>query len=124
MRSLYFLCVAALLLSGCKTTQEAGVTSQDAKASITPEVIKQCADAILEKNPTVKFEGPFFLGAQKFGQLFAQGEEVLLAAPTSTVGASNATYYHFFACAYDFHDNRLEFKKTLLFQNLMRRSPV
>lgn len=136
MRSLVFLCVAASLLSGCKTTQVAEATSSGgeaaapgtevispgAKALITPEVIKQCADEIVEKNPTVKFQGPFFVGAQPFGSLFAKGEEVLIAAPTSVVGAFNGTYQQYLACAYDFHDNRLEFtKKIFSFKRMTKR---
>ncbi|MFB6414979.1 MULTISPECIES: hypothetical protein [Bradyrhizobium] len=136
MRSFVFLCIAALLLSGCKTTQVGEATSSggataapvteiispSAKALITPEVIKQCADEMVEKIPTVKFLGPFFVGAQRFGNLFAKGEEVLIAVPTSTVGAFNGTYHQYLACAYDFHDNQLEFtKKIFSFKRLARR---
>lgn len=85
-------------------------------------MIKQCADEIVGKNPTVKFHGPFVVGAQPFGSLFSKGEEVLIAAPTSVVGAFNGTYYQYLACAYEFHDNQLEFtKKVFSFKRIAKR---
>ena len=121
MRSLFLISIA-VFLTGCQTTEERVKSAQGAQALITPEVTKQCADAILEKNPKVNFEGPFFLGTPTGSEIFGTNDDIVfLAAPTSTVGAFNATYKHHLACSYEFRDNRLEFRKILVFRNVVKR---
>jgi hypothetical protein len=125
MRNLFFASAAALLLNGCITAEEARVQAQSAQTLITPEVIKQCEAAILEKNPKVHFEGSFFLAApaRREQLLGLDDHKVLLAVPESTVGAFNATHKGYLACYYEFRDNRLEFQNKIFFyQNLIRRS--
>jgi len=124
MRNLFFASAAALILNGCITAEEARVQAQSAQALITPDVIKQCESFILERNPKMTLEGPFFLAAPaRREQLFGLDDhKVLLAVPESNVGAFGVTRKGYIACYYEFRDNRLEFQNKIFFyQNLIRR---
>jgi hypothetical protein len=123
MRKVFLASAAVLLLNGCITGEEARVQAQSAQALITPEVIKHCETAILEKYPKVHIDGPFFQGApaRREALLGLDDHTVLLAAPTTNVTAFGATHKGYLACSYEFGDNRLEFKKILPYENLIRR---
>ncbi len=123
MRNLFLASAAALLLNGCITGEEARVQAESAHALITPEVIKQCEAAILEKYTKAHIEGPFFQAApaRREALLGLDDHTVLLAAPATIVGPF-ATSKSYLACSYEFRDNRLEFsKKIFVYEHLIRR---
>jgi hypothetical protein len=124
MNRLFLTMMAILTLSGCVSdgVRAQRETSEAAKSLITPEMIKECSDRLLERAPKLTITGNFYLSPTVAGRvgdmhMWPDGTNanlVAMVARTEEKTVFGGEVKSLGGCSYRLQDGKLTFRAVHL----------
>jgi hypothetical protein len=116
-KTLYCLALS-IALAGSFAQRANAQASDEARAAVTPNLIRECRETLLKEYPQVTIVGKFFLAARRGGgnliiRLVEPGETVALAAPITKLNVFGSTARSYAGCLYDVKNGTLSFRKLV-----------